>query len=47
MRPLNILAIQLGFNDSFPDVSTLATTYNDGIYYVANAANTIHKTGGI
>ena len=36
MRPLNILAVQLGFNDSFPDVSTLATTYNDGIYYVAS-----------
>jgi anaerobic magnesium-protoporphyrin IX monomethyl ester cyclase len=36
MRPLNILALQLGFNQSFPDVSTLATTYNDGIYYVAS-----------
>jgi SAM-dependent methyltransferase len=36
MRSLNILAIQLGFNPSYPDVSTLATTYNDGIYYVAS-----------
>jgi radical SAM superfamily enzyme YgiQ (UPF0313 family) len=36
MRPLKILAVQLGFNDRFPDVSTLATTYNDGIYYVAS-----------
>jgi anaerobic magnesium-protoporphyrin IX monomethyl ester cyclase len=36
MRSLNILAVQLGFNKSYPDVSTLATTYNDGIYYVAS-----------
>jgi anaerobic magnesium-protoporphyrin IX monomethyl ester cyclase len=36
MRPLNILAVQLGFGTSYPDVSTLATTYNDGIYYVAS-----------
>lgn len=36
MRPLKILALQLGFNADYPDVSTLATTYNDGIYYVAS-----------
>jgi anaerobic magnesium-protoporphyrin IX monomethyl ester cyclase len=36
MRPINILAVQLGFNKDYPDVSTLATTYNDGIYYVAS-----------
>jgi anaerobic magnesium-protoporphyrin IX monomethyl ester cyclase len=36
MRALNVLAVQLGFNNDFPDVSTLATTYNDGIYYVAS-----------
>ncbi|HXY99537.1 MAG TPA: radical SAM protein [Stellaceae bacterium] len=36
MRPLNILAVQLGFNNAYPDVSTAATTYNDGIYYVAS-----------
>lgn len=40
MRPLNILAVQLGFNDSYPDVSTHATTYNDGIYYVASFVKT-------
>jgi anaerobic magnesium-protoporphyrin IX monomethyl ester cyclase len=36
MRPLKLLCIQLGFHPRYPDVSTLATTYNDGIYYVAS-----------
>ncbi|MTJ80854.1 MAG: radical SAM protein [Telmatospirillum sp.] len=36
MRPISVLAIQLGFNADYPDISTLATTYNDGIYYVAS-----------
>lgn len=36
LRPLKILCIQLGFHAAYPDVSTLATTYNDGIYYVAS-----------
>lgn len=36
MRRPNILCIQLGFHKDYPDVSTLATTYNDGIYYVAS-----------
>ncbi len=36
MRPLRILCIQLGFHEAYPDVSTLATTYNDGLYYVAS-----------
>ncbi|MBS2964831.1 radical SAM protein [Actinocrinis puniceicyclus] len=35
-RNLSILCIQLGFHDAYPDASTLATTYNDGIYYVAS-----------
>ncbi|MGW7518447.1 B12-binding domain-containing radical SAM protein [Streptomyces sp. NPDC054796] len=36
MKSLNILCVQLGFHDAYPDASTLATTYNDGIYYVAS-----------
>lgn len=36
MRRLKILCVQLGFHKDYPDVSTLATTYNDGIYYVAS-----------
>jgi len=36
MRPINILFVQLGFHEDFPDVSKLATTYSDGIYYVAS-----------
>ncbi|HEV7369894.1 B12-binding domain-containing radical SAM protein [Arenibaculum sp.] len=36
MRRLNILCVQLGFHKDYPDVSTLATTYNDGIYYVGS-----------
>ncbi|MEN2990056.1 radical SAM protein [Tistrella sp. BH-R2-4] len=36
MSALKVLAIQLGFHPDYPDVSTLATTYNDGIYYVAS-----------
>lgn len=36
MRPLKLLFVQLGFHPDYPDVSTLATTYNDGIYYVAS-----------
>ena len=36
MRGLKILFIQLGFDKRYPDVSTLATTYNDGMYYVAS-----------
>jgi hypothetical protein len=36
MKSLNVLCIQLGFHDAYPDASTLATTYNDGIYYVAS-----------
>ena len=36
MKTLNILCVQLGFHDAYPDASTLATTYNDGIYYVAS-----------
>ncbi|MEV0633532.1 radical SAM protein [Streptomyces sp. NPDC050619] len=36
MRKLNVLCVQLGFHDAYPDASTLATTYNDGIYYVAS-----------
>ena len=36
MRCLKILFVQLGFDKRYPDVSTLATTYNDGIYYVAS-----------
>lgn len=35
-KSLNILCIQLGFHEAYPDASTLATTYNDGIYYVAS-----------
>ena len=36
MTALNILCVQLGFDEAYPDASTLATTYNDGIYYVAS-----------
>jgi hypothetical protein len=36
MRALNLLFVQLGFHRDYPDVSTAATTYNDGIYYVAS-----------
>lgn len=36
MTNLNILCVQLGFHEAYPDASTLATTYNDGIYYVAS-----------
>ncbi|MGW1073326.1 B12-binding domain-containing radical SAM protein [Streptomyces sp. NPDC002537] len=36
MKSLDILCVQLGFHDAYPDASTLATTYNDGIYYVAS-----------
>jgi anaerobic magnesium-protoporphyrin IX monomethyl ester cyclase len=36
MKPLKILFVQLGFDKLYPDVSTLATTYNDGLYYVAS-----------
>lgn len=36
MKSLNILCVQLGFHKDYPDASTLATTYNDGIYYVAS-----------
>lgn len=36
MKSLNILSIQLGFHKDYPDASTLATTYNDGIYYVTS-----------
>lgn len=36
MRQPKLLFIQLGFHRDYPDVSTLATTYNDGIYYVAS-----------
>lgn len=35
-KPLKILFVQLGFHPDFPDVSALASTYNDGIYYVAS-----------
>ena len=31
-RPLKGLCIQRGFHKAYPDVSTLATTYNDRIY---------------
>jgi len=31
-----VLCIQLGFHDDFRDAGALATTYNDGIYYVAS-----------
>ncbi|MCG8459306.1 MAG: cobalamin-dependent protein, partial [Holophagales bacterium] len=33
---LRILFVQLGFHPDYPDVATLATTYNDGLYYVAS-----------
>ena len=36
LRPLKVLFVQLSFHKDYPDVSTLATTYNDGIYYVAS-----------
>jgi hypothetical protein len=36
MRPLKVLFVQLGFDARYPDVSTRATTYNDGLYYVAS-----------
>ncbi len=36
VRALKVLFVQLGFHREYPDVSTLATTYNDGIYYVAS-----------
>ncbi len=36
VRPLQLLCVQLGFHPAYPDVSTLATTYNDGLYYVAS-----------
>ncbi len=36
MRPLKLLCVQLGFHPGYPDVSTAATTYNDGLYYVAS-----------
>jgi anaerobic magnesium-protoporphyrin IX monomethyl ester cyclase len=36
VKSLQILCVQLGFHDAYPDASTLATTYNDGIYYVAS-----------
>lgn len=35
-KPLKMLFVQLGFHKDYPDVSTLATTYNDGLYYVAS-----------
>ena len=36
MKELCMLFIQLGFHTEYPDSSTAATTYNDGIYYVAS-----------
>lgn len=33
---MRLLFIQLSFHPDYPDSSTLATTYNDGIYYVAS-----------
>jgi radical SAM superfamily enzyme YgiQ (UPF0313 family) len=36
MSRLKLLCVQLGFHKDYPDVSTLATTYNDGLYYVAS-----------
>ena len=36
MRPVKVLFVQLGFDPLYPDVSTRATTYNDGLYYVAS-----------
>ena len=36
MRSLKLLFVQLGFHRDYPNVSTLATTYNDGLYYVAS-----------
>jgi anaerobic magnesium-protoporphyrin IX monomethyl ester cyclase len=33
---MKLLFIQLSFHPDYPDSSTLATTYNDGIYYVAS-----------
>jgi|GEM_PF-2429387 len=36
VRPLRLLCIQLKFHDDFKDASALASTYNDGIYYVAS-----------
>ncbi|MET7685069.1 radical SAM protein [Streptomyces sp. NPDC005423] len=36
MTSPNILCVQLGFHEAYPDASTLATTYNDGLYYVAS-----------
>lgn len=36
MSRLKLLFVQLGFHQDYPDVSTLATTYNDGIYYIAS-----------
>jgi anaerobic magnesium-protoporphyrin IX monomethyl ester cyclase len=35
---MKLLFIQLSFHPDYPDSSTLATTYNDGIYYVASFA---------
>src|SRR5688500_17862371 len=36
MSRLKLLFVQLGFHKDYPDVSTLATTYNDVIYHVAS-----------
>jgi len=35
-RPVRILCLQLNFHEDFRDASALASTYNDGIYYIAS-----------
>lgn len=35
-RKLRVLCVQLGFHPDFRDAGALASTYNDGIYYVAS-----------
>lgn len=35
-KTVRILCMQMGFGPLYPDVATLATTYNDGIYYIAS-----------
>lgn len=35
-RPVKVLCIQLGFHEDYRDAGALASTYNDGIYYVAS-----------
>src|SRR5947209_8738203 len=39
-RKLRVLCIQLGFHQDYRDAGALASTYNDGIYYIASFLQT-------